>query len=82
MDLVGSVHVVSITTGLSYSERSHFKKWHFLDLACSVDVFSTTTRYCYINGSRLKKWNYLDLLVCLLLKVAAKNRIFLTQNVQ
>ena len=32
LDLLCSVYVVTSTTGLSYSIRSHLKKWLFLDL--------------------------------------------------
>ena len=35
LDLICSLHVVTMTTGLSYSNRSCLKKWHFLDLVCA-----------------------------------------------
>ena len=38
LDLACSVHVVTITTGLSYSNKSLLKKWHFPDLICAMHV--------------------------------------------
>ena len=61
-DLVCSVHVLTITTGLSYSNRSRLKKWHFLDLICSVHVVTNITGLSYSNRSCLKKWHLLNLI--------------------
>ena len=36
LDLVCSIHVVTITTWLSYSNRKCLKKRHFLNLICAV----------------------------------------------
>ena len=38
LDLICSVHVGTITTGFSYSNRSLLKKWHFLDPICAIYV--------------------------------------------
>ena len=43
LDLVCSVQVATITTGLKYSNRNRLKKWHFLDLLCSVHLVTITT---------------------------------------
>ena len=37
-DLVCSIHVVTITNGLSYSSRTVLKKWHFPYLICALNV--------------------------------------------
>ena len=38
LDLICSVHIVTIKIGLSCSKKSRLKKWHFLDLVCSVHL--------------------------------------------
>ena len=63
LDLVCSVDLVTITTGLIHSDRSCLKKRHFLDLLCSVHVITITTGLNYCNRSCFLKWHYLDL-VC------------------
>ena len=75
LDLVCSVHVVTITTGSSYSNRSLLKKWHFPDLICSVHVVTITIGLNYSNRSLLKKWHFLDLICAI---VSSKNGIFWT----
>ena len=42
IDLVCSVHVITIIIGLSYSNRSCLKTWHFLELICSVPLVTIT----------------------------------------
>ena len=63
LDLVCSVHIFTITTGLSYRNRISLKKWHFPDLVCTVHVLTITTGLSYRNTSRLKKWHFPDV-VC------------------
>ena len=63
LDLICSVHVVTIITGLSNTNRSRLKKWHFLNIICSVSLVTITFGVSCSNRSCLKKWHYLDL-VC------------------
>ena len=42
LDIVFSVHVVTIKTSFSYSNMSCLKKWHFLDLVCAYKFFFCT----------------------------------------
>ena len=60
LDLVCSVHVVTITSGLSYSNRSFLPKWHFQDLICALHVVTMGKE---VKCPLLKKWHFLDL-VC------------------
>ena len=62
LDLVCSKHVVTTTTGISYSKKSYLKKWHFLDLVCSIHVVTITTWLSYSNRKCLKKRNFLKLI--------------------
>ena len=43
LDLACSEHMVTITSGLSYTNRSVLKKWHFLDLICALYVVTMIT---------------------------------------
>ena len=53
VDLVFSVYVLTIKSGLVHSTGSCLKKWHFLDLVCSLQVVIITTGLRYSNRSRL-----------------------------
>ena len=64
--LVCSVHVVTIISSLSYSNRSLLKKWHFLDLVCSLLVVTITSGLSYSDRSLLKKWHFPDLICAVL----------------
>ena len=52
LDLICSVPKVSITIGVSYSNKSRLKKFHFLDLVCSVNVAVIKTWLSYSK----KEW--------------------------
>ena len=75
-DLVCSVHVLTITTELSYSNMSRLKKWHYLDLVCAVHVVTKTTGLGYSNRSSLKKWHFLDLVCAYKSELAFKQGLF------
>ena len=77
LDLVCLVHVVTITTGSSYSNRSLLKKWHFLDLLCSVHVVTITIGFNSSNRNLFKKCNFLDL-ICAIYIVTVKIEIYLS----
>ena len=77
LDLVSSVHVVTITTGLRYSNRSRLKLWHFLDLVCSVPIVTMTIVVSYSNRSRLKKWHFLGL-ICAIYVATMRIEVYLS----
>ena len=53
-DLVCSVHVVTITTVVSYRTIVSFKSgFHFMDLVCSIHVVTIKTGVSYSNLSFL-----------------------------
>ena len=62
LDLICSLYLNTITTGICYSNRTLLKKWHFSDLVCSGHVVTITTGFDYNNRSLHKKWNFLDLI--------------------
>ena len=55
LDLVCSLDLVTITTGLIHSDRSPLKKWNFLDPLCSVHVITITTELNYCKRSSFLK---------------------------
>ena len=58
--IVCSLHVVTNTKELCYSNRSHLNNWHFLDLVCSVHVVTITTMPSFIvKGVASKSGNIL-----------------------
>ena len=79
LELLCSVHVVTITTGFSYSNRSLLKKWHFLDLVCSAHIETITTGCSYSNRSLLKKWHFLDL-ICAIYVVIIRIEVFFVKS--
>ena len=62
LDLVCLVCIETITTGLSQSNRSGLKKWHFQDLVCSAHIVTITTGVSHSNRIGLKKWYFPDIL--------------------
>ena len=62
LGLVCSVCVVTIMTGLSYSNRSRLKKLHFLGLICSVHVLTIINGLINSDIMCLKKLHFLNLI--------------------
>ena len=65
LDLVSSIHEVTITIGFSNINRSLLKKWHFLDLICAIYVVTMRAEVYFAKSPLLKKWHFLNLICSL-----------------
>ena len=78
--LICSVLIEPIIIGVSCSNRSRLKKWHYLDLICSVHVVTMATGLSYSNRSCLKNWHFLDLVCAYKFEFCTKIRMHPAQS--